>query len=55
MQNNLMKMEDKFYEENEINIYDLINIPITLTIIKILIFFRKILTNLYISTSSSSK
>ena len=26
MQNNLMKMEDKFYEENEINIYDLINI-----------------------------
>lgn len=26
MQNNLMKMEDEFYEENEINIYDLINI-----------------------------
>ena len=26
MQNNLMKMEDEFYEENEINIYELINI-----------------------------
>ena len=26
MQKNLMKMEDEFYEENEINIYDLINI-----------------------------
>ena len=26
MQNNLMKVEDEFYEENEINIYDLINI-----------------------------
>ena len=26
MQNNLMKMEDEFHEENEINIYDLINI-----------------------------
>lgn len=26
MQNNLMKVEDKFQEENEINIYDLINI-----------------------------
>lgn len=26
MQNNLMKVEDEFHEENEINIYDLINI-----------------------------
>ena len=26
MQNNLMKIEDEFQEENEINIYDLINI-----------------------------
>ena len=26
MQNNLMKMEDEFYEENELNIYELINI-----------------------------
>ncbi|WP_336016932.1 hypothetical protein [Fusobacterium polymorphum] len=26
MQNNLMKVEDEFYEENEINIYDIINI-----------------------------
>ena len=26
MQNNLMKVEDEFQEENEINIYDLINI-----------------------------
>jgi len=26
MQNNIIKVEDEFYEENEINIYDLINI-----------------------------
>ena len=26
MQNNLMKVEDDFQEENEINIYDIINI-----------------------------
>ena len=26
MQNNLMKVEDEFQEENEINIYELINI-----------------------------
>ena len=57
MQNNLMKVEDEFHEENEINIYDLINIfiknikifimvtiiGIIVTFINNLIFFIKIL------------
>ena len=35
MSNKLVKVEDNFYEEDEISIYDLINI---------LIFFKKILS-----------
>lgn len=49
MQNNLMKMEDKFYEENEISIYDLINIFIkNIKLFIIVSFIGIIITGLYI-------
>ena len=45
MQNNLMKMEDEFYEENEINIYDIINIFIK----NIKLFIKVVIVGLIIT------
>ena len=49
MQNNLIKVEDNFQEENEINIYDLINIFIkNIKLFVIVIILGIIATFLYI-------
>ena len=49
MQNNLMKIEDEFQEENEINIYDLINIFIkNIKLFVIVSILGVIVTCLYI-------